>query len=49
MDIEINGSTGQAYHQVNDWSIVWDNGYYVFRIKGNCELEMLIEMAESIG
>ncbi len=47
-DIEINGSTGQAYHQVNDWSIVWDNGYYVFRITGNCELEMLIEMAESV-
>lgn len=47
-EIDINGHNGQTYHQMNDWTIVWDNGYYVFKITGNCELEMLKKMAESI-
>ena len=47
-EIDINGHNGQAYRQMNDWTIVWDNGSYVFRIKGNCELDALVKMAESI-
>jgi len=47
-EIDINGHNGQAYHQMNDWTIVWDNGYYVFKITGNCELGALVKMAESV-
>ncbi len=47
-DIEIKGCRGLVYHQGNDWSIIWDNGYYLFTVGGNCDYDILLKMAESI-
>ncbi len=47
-DIEINGNKGLAYIQNNSWTIIWDNGYYIFELMGNVDYDMLFNMAESI-
>ncbi len=48
-DIKINGNKGLAYSQNNSWTIIWDNGYYIFELMGNVDYDMLLNMAESIG
>ena len=48
LEIEIKGHKGLVYHEHSDWSIIWDNGYYLFEISGNVDYEVLLKMAESI-
>ena len=47
-DIEVNGYKGLAYEQNGSWTIIWDNGYYIFELMGNADYDMLLSMAESI-
>lgn len=47
-EIEINNYKALVYHDSNEWNIIWDNGYYLFTVGGNCDYDILLKMAESI-
>lgn len=47
-DIKIKDNTGIAFHDTNDWTIIWSNDIYVFTVSGNVDIDILIRMAESL-
>ena len=47
-EIKINEYSGFYYKKYSTWVIVWDNGYYLFDISGDCDYDILLKMAESI-
>ena len=53
-DININsvrqfvGHKGIACEQNSSWTIIWNNGYYIFELMGNVDYDLLETMADSI-
>ncbi len=47
-EIEIKGHRGFTYQKYSEWYILWDNGYYLFELSGDCDYDILLKMAESI-
>lgn len=47
-EIVINNFGGYAYHQNNNWTIIWSDGNYAFKITGNVEYAIILKMAESV-
>ena len=47
-EVVVNGYKGYSYSKMNNNALYWTDGIYMFDIGGNCDMETLWQMAESI-
>lgn len=48
-DIVISGNKATLFSEDDTYTILWNDGYYVYTLYGDCDKKTLVQMAESIS